>query len=72
VICANCAADFLPVPRALDVQSAHAHRDRSRSRGRRTGASRFVEAGGLAVVVPLILVDVLLGAVFSEARARAR
>jgi hypothetical protein len=31
--------------------------------------SGFVEKGGLAAVVPVILVDVLLGAVFSDARA---
>ncbi len=34
--------------------------------------SRFVEAGGLAAVVPLIFVDVVLGAVFSRERALRR
>ncbi len=31
--------------------------------------SRFVEKGGLVAIVPLIFIDVLLGAMFSEARA---
>jgi hypothetical protein len=31
--------------------------------------SRFIESGGLAAIVPLIFVDVALGAIFSRERA---